>query len=90
MSVLRQNEPHEQIETIANHGPLCKRIKTDKKKSSNQPYGRDSENLIGEFLKSFSILVELWGAQPETSIRHQLAGEHFMSEMALGVGLKYT
>ena len=30
MSVLRQNEPHEQIETIANHGPLCKRIKSDK------------------------------------------------------------
>ena len=30
-SVLRQNEPHEQIETMANHGPLYKRIKRDKK-----------------------------------------------------------
>ena len=32
MSVFSQNEPHEQIETVANHGPLCKRIKSDKKK----------------------------------------------------------
>ena len=48
--------PHEQIETIANHGALCKQIKSDKKKtSSNQPCGRDSENIIGAFLKSFSI-----------------------------------
>ena len=28
-SILRQNEQHEQIEIIANHGPFCKRIKTD-------------------------------------------------------------
>ena len=39
---------------MANHGQLCKRIKSDKK-SSNQPCGRDSENIIGAFLKSFSI-----------------------------------
>ena len=29
-SVLRQNEQHEQIEIMANHGPFCKRIKHDK------------------------------------------------------------
>ena len=29
-SILRQNEQHEQIEIIANHGPFCKRIKNDK------------------------------------------------------------
>ena len=29
-SILRQNEQHEQIETLANHGPFCKRIKNDK------------------------------------------------------------
>ena len=28
--MLRQNKPHEQIETITNHGPLCNRIKSDK------------------------------------------------------------
>ena len=53
--MLRQNEPYEQIETMANHGPLCKQIKSDKKASSNQPRGRDSENIIGAFLKSLSI-----------------------------------
>ena len=26
-SILRQNEQHEQIEFMANHGPFCKRIK---------------------------------------------------------------
>ena len=30
MSILRQNEQHEQIETMANHGPCCRRIKNDK------------------------------------------------------------
>ena len=25
-----QSEPHELIETMANHGPLCKQIKSDK------------------------------------------------------------
>ena len=29
-SVLRQNEQHEQIEIMANHGPLCKGIENDK------------------------------------------------------------
>ena len=29
-SILRQNEQHEQIEIMANHGPLCKRHKKDK------------------------------------------------------------
>ena len=29
-SILRQNEQHEQIEIMANHGPFCKRIKNDK------------------------------------------------------------
>ena len=48
--MLRQNEPHEQIETIGNNGPLCKRIKVIMKTSSNQPYGRDSEYVIGAFL----------------------------------------
>ena len=28
--MLRQNEQHEQIEIVANHGPLCKRMKSDK------------------------------------------------------------
>ena len=48
-SVLRQNEPNEQIESMANHGPLCKRIKMIKKKFSNQPRGRDSECKIMRF-----------------------------------------
>ena len=30
MSVLRQNEQHEQIESISNHGPLRKEIENDK------------------------------------------------------------
>ena len=30
MSVLRQNEQHEQIETMANHNQLCKGIENDK------------------------------------------------------------
>ena len=30
MSILRQNEQHEQIEIMANHGSLYKRIKHDK------------------------------------------------------------
>ena len=30
MSVLRQNEQHEQVEIMAYNGPLCKRIKNDK------------------------------------------------------------
>ena len=42
-SILRQNEQHEQIEIMANHGPFCKRIKMIKKLSSNQLCGRDSE-----------------------------------------------
>ena len=29
-SILRQNEQHEQIEILANHGPFCERIKNDK------------------------------------------------------------
>ena len=29
-SVLRQNEQHEQVEIMANHGPLCKRINNNK------------------------------------------------------------
>ena len=29
-SILCQNEQHEQIEIMANHGPFCKRIKNDK------------------------------------------------------------
>ena len=29
-SILRQHEKHEQIETMANHGPFCRRIKNDK------------------------------------------------------------
>ena len=29
-SVLRQNEQHEQIETMANNGPFCKGIENDK------------------------------------------------------------
>ena len=29
-SILRQNEQHEQIETMSNDGPFCKRIKNDK------------------------------------------------------------
>ena len=29
-SILRQNEQHEQIEIIPNHGPFCRRIKNDK------------------------------------------------------------
>ena len=28
--ILHQNEQHEQIEIMANHGPFCKRIKNDK------------------------------------------------------------
>ena len=30
MLVLRQNEQHWKIEILANHGPMCKRIKNDK------------------------------------------------------------
>ena len=29
-SILRQNEQHERIEIMANHGPFCKMIKNDK------------------------------------------------------------
>ena len=29
--VLRQNEPHAQIKIMANHGPLCKQVKNDKR-----------------------------------------------------------
>ena len=53
--MLRQNEPHEPTEPMANHGPLCKRINSDEETSSNQPCGKDSEYIIGAFLKSFSI-----------------------------------
>ena len=42
-SILRQNEQHEQIKIMANHGPFCKRIKHDKKTSTNQSCGRDRE-----------------------------------------------
>ena len=42
-SILRQNEQHEQIEIMANHGSFCKRIKMIKKISSNQSCGRDRE-----------------------------------------------
>ena len=31
-SILRQNEQHEQIEIMANHGPFRKRIENDKEK----------------------------------------------------------
>ena len=41
-SVLCQNEPHVQIKIIANHGPMCKRIKNPQT-SSNQSGGRDSD-----------------------------------------------
>ena len=34
-SILPQNEQHEQIEIMANHGPFCKRIKNDKETSSH-------------------------------------------------------
>ena len=34
-SILLQNEQHEQIEIMANHGPLCKRIKNDKENLLN-------------------------------------------------------
>ena len=30
MSILRQNEQHEQIEIMANHGPFYQKIKNDK------------------------------------------------------------
>ena len=30
VDILRQNEQHEQIEIMTNHGPFCKRIKYDK------------------------------------------------------------
>ena len=42
-SILRQNEQHEHIKIMANHGPLCMRINMIKKTSSNQPFGRESE-----------------------------------------------
>ena len=42
-SVLRQNEQDEKKEIMANHGPLCKRIKMIKKTPSNKSCGRDSE-----------------------------------------------
>ena len=35
MSILRQNEQHEQIEIMANYGPFCKRIKKDKENILN-------------------------------------------------------
>ena len=35
MSILRQNEQHEQIEIMENHGPFCKRIKNDKENILN-------------------------------------------------------
>ena len=42
---LHQNEPHEQIETMANHGPLCKQMKSDKT-SSNKPCGNHVEETV--------------------------------------------
>ena len=41
---------------MANHGLLYKKgYKVKKKTSSNKPCGRDSEYIIGAYLKSFSI-----------------------------------
>ena len=52
----RQIELSEQIETMANHGPLCKRKNSDKESILKSTIcGRDSEYIIGTFLKSFSI-----------------------------------
>ena len=48
-SIFRQNEKHEQIEIMANHGPFCKRIKMIKKTSSNQSCGRDREYKMVRF-----------------------------------------
>ena len=41
--MLRQNEQHEQIEIMANHGAFCKRIKMIKKKSVYKA-GKEYEN----------------------------------------------
>ena len=59
--MLRQNEQHEQIEIMAKHGPLCKRIKMIK-----VSHAEEIVNVKCAFLKSFSILRDcfaLWVSQ---------------------------
>ena len=59
-SILRQNELHEQIETMANHGPFCRRIKMIKKTSSNQSCGRDRECKMVRFkVPQYKIVQDL-------------------------------
>ena len=56
MSMLRQNEQHEQIEIMANHGPFCKRMKNDKENFLKSIMRKRQRMLNGAFLKSLSIL----------------------------------
>ena len=51
-TVLRQNKQHEQIKSMADHGPLCKMIKMIKEIFSNQQYGMYN----GAFLMSFGTV----------------------------------
>ena len=62
---------------MANHGQLCKLIKSDKKTSSNQPCGRDSGYIIGAFLKSFSIERKITHSMLDTIF--DLEAVHFFS-----------
>ena len=43
--MLRQNEQHEQIEIMANHGPFCKRLKNDLEKHPQINHVEETENV---------------------------------------------
>ena len=55
MSVLRQNEQYEQVEIMANNGPLCKKIKNDKENILKLTMLKRQWIQNGAFLKSLSI-----------------------------------
>ena len=71
--MLRQNEPHDQIETMVNHGPLCKRI-SNSYTMGCPPVRRDNPRALASGLSyvqvdrhGITILYHLHQCRPCTS-----------------------
>ena len=55
-----EKEQHEQIESVANHGSLCKRIKNEKENIINSAMWKRQGMPNGAFLKSFCINKKIY------------------------------
>ena len=61
MSVLHQNEHHEQIEIMANNGPYCKGIENDKRNIfESELWKKNSECIMVRFLSPSVYVKHYW------------------------------